>query len=558
MAWLVVDTDLRVVDGNGLFWSEVAFGGRVLPGTPLDVALPAELRDGVCEAARGVLRTGEPNPVCGVKLLPPGEPHRVVDLLVMPARMHGRDMVMIASSALGDAGRRVEELTLLHDMIRVLRQQTSIDRVLFTALTCATAGSGGLGFNRAWVLLVDDTGERLEGAMALGPSSSDEAMRIWAELTGSPRTLADFADAYDRWAEEPHPLQQTVRQMRFSMQDEAGLLPVLASVEGQAAVVTDAARDPRVSPRLAQLLGTSAFTVVPMVVGSTPRGVILADNVYSGAPITQGHVRLLSLFAQHAGMAIEDAQLHRTMEDHQRRLEEALTELRKTQAELVRTGKLAALGEMSARIAHDLRNPIVTLGGWARLVQEDPSDVETVARAAGIIAEESANLEGLLSMLLEPFTARHPRLEPTDLSRLVEDTLQTHENAAREQQIEVVRDYAPALPKVPADAAQFRRCLANLMKNAVQSMPRGGRLSVRTARTRPDEVIVQVADTGIGMTEEQSARAFDAFYSTGHYGSGLGLTIVWDIVQSHGFTIEVHSRPGEGSTFTIRVPVSPT
>ena len=556
MAWLVTDRELNVLDGNDLFWSEIAFCEPAARGTPLEQALPEDLLGCIRRAAGEAARTGKPADVPGLRVLPPGQPHRVVDLGVVPTSLRDQEVLLIASSAVGDAGRRVEELTLLHDMIRVLRQQTDIDRVLFTTLTCATAGSGGLGFNRAWVLLCDEGSRWLEGAMALGPASQEDAHRIWAALTSSPRTLDQFAAAYDRWvAEGPQPLQETVRAMRFPMGEDADRLPVLAVAENRPIHVLDAKADPRVHPQLATSLGDREFVVVPMVVGGAPRGVIMADNAYSGAPVTQGHVRLLSLFAQHAGMALEDAQLHRRMEGDQRKLRQAYADLQEAQDEVVRTGKLAALGEMAARIAHDLRNPLVTLGGWAQVVQEDPEDTQTVVTAARIIAEESANLEGMLSLLLEPFGARAPRLEPTDLNRLVDDTLQAHEHKAQQQGVAINRDFAADLPLVAADPAQFRRCLTNLMENAIQAMPRGGALSV-TTRREDSEILVNIGDTGIGMSEAQLPHIFDAFYTTGHFGSGLGLAIVWDIIQSHGFTIGVRSEPGHGSVFVVHIPLS--
>jgi len=556
MAWLAVDRNLGVVEGNALFWDEVALRQPVAPGTPLQESVSQDMFESLRGAIAQAMATDQPAHVPGLRILPPGHPHRIIDLVVVPGIIRNRDVLLIASSAVGDVGRRVEELTLLQDMIRVLRQQHDIDRVLFTTLTCATAGSGGLGFNRAWVLLCDADQHWLDGQMALGPASAEDAYRIWGELTSSPRTLDQFADAYDRWVSDlPRPLQNIVQQMRFSMAEDAPQLPVLALAEAQPVHVTDAANDERVGPRLAALLQAREFTVVPMVVSNEPCGVIMADNLYSGAPITEGHLRLLSLFAQHAGMAIEDAQLHREMESHQRELEQAYADLQRAQDQIVRASKLAALGEMSARIAHDLRNPLVTLGGWARVVQEDPNDTATVTTAAKIIAEECASLEQMLSMLLEPFTTRQMRLAPTDLNRLLDDTLQTQEHTAQQQAITVRRNLAPDLPIVPTDPAQFRRCLANLIENAIAAMPLGGTLSAAT-RLGDSEVLVEIADTGVGMDQDQLAHIFDAFYSTGRYGSGLGLAIVWDVVQSHGFSIDVRSEPGRGSTFTIHIPLA--
>jgi signal transduction histidine kinase len=107
---------------------------------------------------------------------------------------------------------------------------------------------------------------------------------------------------------------------------------------------------------------------------------------------------------------------------------------------------------------------------------------------------------------------------------------------------------------VPVDPGQFRRCVSNLIENAIEAMSQGGTLSVVT-RQGDGEIAVEIGDTGIGISEEQLPHIFDAFYTTGHFGSGLGLAIVWDIVQAHGFTIGVRSQPGRGSVFAIGIPL---
>lgn len=555
MAWLVADRQLKVIDGNDLFWGEIAFSEAAAPGTPLAEALPRDLWMGLEKAAKRAVTSREPVPLPGLRLFSGQQPHRVVDLQVIPAATRDREVLLIASSAVGDAAQRVEELSLLHDMVRVLRQDTQIERVLFTILTCATAGSGGLGFNRAWVLLFGEAGQWLEGQMALGPASGEDARRIWSAIAQQPRTLDEFVASYDRWvSKEPEPLQETVTQLRFSMAEDGDKLPVLAARDRRAIHVVDAAGDERVDDRLRQVIGANEFVVVPMMVRNRPYGVIMADNLYSGAPITEGHVRLLSLFGQHAGMAIEDALNHRKIEQDQRELEQAYADLQEAQDEVVRTGKLAALGEMSARIAHDLRNPLVTLGGWAQVVQEDPTDAETVEAAARIIAEEAVNLERMLSLLLEPFAARNVRLDPADLNQLVREVVLTHEHQAQERGIAIEQEYVEGLPPIGVDHGHFRRCLTNLVENALEAMPHGGTLTVSTERSEA-EVAITVGDTGIGMTDAQRSHIFDAFYTTGHYGAGLGLAIVWDVVRSHGFTIEVQSEPGKGSTFIIHIPL---
>lgn len=553
VATLLTTTDLKVIEGNGIFWERVCGCGEAAEGTPLEEALPTELYDAIAGAALKTAGDAAAVEVPGVRLYSSGQPQRVVDLNVRRATDGERELLMVAVNTVPDTGRRVAELTLLNDMVRVLRQETEPERVLFAALTCATAGTGGIGFNRAWLFVVDPSGHWLEGRMALGPNSEEEAHEIWSRVAAEPRTLDEFASAYDRWAERTQPIQETVRGLRFSMEQDADRIPVLAATGRRSILITNAEEDPRVDERLREVLGVRELVVVPLLVAEQARGVLMADNRYSREPISDGDVRLLTLFAQHAGLALESALTYEQIQASRRELENAYTSLQRTQAELVRTEKLAAIGEMSARIAHDLRNPLVTIGGWAKDLQEDPSDPLVVHRAASIIAKEATNLEEILSMLLEPLAQRQIRMQPVDLNSLVVDRALACESDFAERGIEIRTQLSGGLPQVRGDISALRRMLQNLMDNAADAMPEGGVLTLSTAEDE-DHIRLGIEDTGVGMSKEAAERIFDAFYTTKHYGSGIGLAVVWETIRAHGFDIDVHSTPGEGTRFEITIP----
>lgn len=554
VAMLLADCELNVIAGNNAFWERVCNCAPPPEGTPLRDALPAELFAGVEQALAQIAEDGTPAEVPGLRLYSSDQPQRVIDLRVSTVTREGRRLITIAANTVPDTGRRLAELTLLNDMVRALRQEEEIDRVFYAILTCATAGTGGIGFNRAWLLLVDQEGEWLEGRMALGPGSEEEAHEIWARVAAEPHTLDDFTAAYSIWADQPpNEVQQKVQQMRFSMTDDADKVPVLAALQRRAINIKNASTDERVSDELQEMLDVEEFVVVPMIVSDQPRGVLMADNRYSHQPITDGDIRLLTLFAQHAGLAIEAALAYSEIQRGRHELETAYTSLQRTQAELVRAEQLAAIGEMAARIAHDLRNPLVTIGGWACDLAEEPDDPDVVRRAAKIIANEASNLEEILSMLLEPLAQRQLRLGPIDLNSLVVDRAITSENGFRQRGIEIELDLARDLPRIRGDIAQLRRCLQNLLDNAADAMPDGG--TVKLSTWQDDEnVCLSIEDTGVGLSNEASARIFDAFYTTKHYGSGIGLAVVWDTIRAHGFEIDVRSEPGAGTAFIIRIP----
>ncbi|HCA48044.1 MAG TPA: hypothetical protein DEP45_12050 [Armatimonadetes bacterium] len=554
VAMLVADRELNVIEANDEFWSNVCACGPVAEGTPLRDALPGEIWAGVEKALAQVIANEEPIEIPGLRIYSSSQPQRVVDLHVSMAEDGARKVVMISASTVPDTGRRLAELTLINDMVRVIRQETQLERVFFAVLTCATAGTGGIGFNRAWLFVVDPSGEWLEGRMALGPNSPEEANEIWSRVASEPHTLDDFTAAYDRWAERAaEPLQHTVQSLRFSMNDGAELLPVAAAIQGRALRVDHAESDPRVSHQFRELLDLDEFVVVPLLVSNQPRGVLMADNRFSRQPILDADVRLLNLFSQHAGLAVESALALEEIRRGRQELENAYASLQKTQGELVRAEQIAAIGEMSARVAHDLRNPLVTIGGWARDLTEEPDDVEAVKHAAEIIAGESSRLEEILSMLLEPLAQRQLHLRPLDLNDLLVDRAMTSESTLREQGIQMRTHLAEGLPLVRGDIAQLRRSVQNLIDNAADAMPEGGTLEVTTSQD-PENVWLTIEDTGVGMSKEATERIFDAFYTTKHYGSGIGLAVVWETIRLHGFDIEVKSAPSEGTLFVIRIP----
>lgn len=551
---LLVDYDLKVMQANDAFWEFMAAAGPAPAGTPVADAIPAELSPTMADALTRARDAGAPILLESVRLQAAGQPECVFDLHIAPADLHGTPALIVTSTLVPDTGRRVAELTLLNDMVRVLRQQTDLERVLFTTLTCATAGYG-LAFNRAFVLLVDPSGERLEGRMAVGPASEEEAHRVWASILEHPTTLEDFAAAYDTWSgSADHPLHQLVRRMRFSLKQDAARVPAAAVVQRRTIKIDDAFNDQRVGPELCEALSVPEFVVAPMFVADEATGVIMADNRFSGRQIGHGDLRLLSLFAQHAGIAIESAQAYHAIQARGQELERAYARLKETQEELVRIEKLAAIGEMAARVAHDVRNPIVTIGGWAQDLQEEPEDVATVTRASAIIAEQAMNVERILSMLVQPLASREILPEPTDLNRLVHDTLIMQEPVLSAQNIELRMELAEDLPQVRCDRAQIRRALANLLDNAAGAMPEGGVLSARTGAD-DKAVWLELADTGVGMVPEVAAQIFDPFFTTRHYGSGLGLAIVWDTITAHGWSIDVHTEPGKGTSFILRAPL---
>jgi two-component system, NtrC family, sensor histidine kinase PilS len=237
-----------------------------------------------------------------------------------------------------------------------------------------------------------------------------------------------------------------------------------------------------------------------------------------------------------------------------------LSSIKQMEERMRQADRLAALGRLSANIAHEIRNPLASVSGAIEvLARELPPDA-TRGRLVEIVLSESARLNQLISDFLE--YARPAPLAPMEVNaaKVLDEVLLLLEHRQLPDDLKVVREYGDALV-VRADPQQLRQALWNLGLNAVQSMPSGGELRVGARRLdlpgRPDRVEIWIGDTGSGIAETDLPHIFEPFYSTKPEGSGLGLAMVYRVVQEHGGEIDVRSTPGSGTLFTFTLPAAP-
>ena len=240
-----------------------------------------------------------------------------------------------------------------------------------------------------------------------------------------------------------------------------------------------------------------------------------------------------------------------------------LRQLEESQAQLLQAQKVASVGQMAAGVAHELNNPLMVILGNTqlalRMLTRAPQPVEKLrpelTELLQALDQESHRAKTIVSNLLDFVRVRPPAQVPSDLHALLEESLKLVEHQASLQSVEVERRYAPALPPVLVDPSQIKQVFLNVILNAVQAMPNGGKLTFETSATER-AVRVEVRDTGVGIPEEQIAKIFDPFFTTKEpgKGTGLGLFICYGIIERHRGTLRVASKPGEGTTITIELP----
>jgi signal transduction histidine kinase len=314
-----------------------------------------------------------------------------------------------------------------------------------------------------------------------------------------------------------------------------GLAGEVAS-SGRPVRIADAYADPRFDPSVDAATGyrTRSLLVVPLRHRSGEVvGVLEVLNKRAGA-FDEDDEAFLEAFGAHAAVALENARLA---------------------DERVRAERLAAVGTAVARLVHDLKSPLGGLQGYADLLAQDPPE-ELRARCLDGLRRQGQRMRHMLQSILAFVRGEEAWLfARTDLDALLDEAVADLGAALSEARVEVSR--APGRAgQARVDAMAVRRLLDNLARNGAEAMPGGGRLLVG-ASAREGEVVLEVSDTGVGMTEVQRRRLFEPFATTGKAeGTGLGMGIVLRIVEAHGGRIEVTSEPGRGTCVRVRLPAA--
>ena len=234
-----------------------------------------------------------------------------------------------------------------------------------------------------------------------------------------------------------------------------------------------------------------------------------------------------------------------------------LTELKSLKQEIVRNQRLAAVGRLASGVAHEIRNPLSSIKGFATYFKERYRDVPEDRQIAGIMIQEVDRLNRVVGQLLEfsrPVTLSRSR---ADMAVMIPESLRMVEEKAAAQQIRIETEVAPDMPAACIDTDRIRQVLLNLYLNAIEAMGTGGTLRVAVyPGPGDDRFTIQVTDSGTGIDSGDLGHIFDPYFTTKPSGTGLGLAIVHNIVEAHGGEINVESRFGNGTTVYVRLPLA--
>ncbi|HUA67461.1 MAG TPA: ATP-binding protein, partial [Candidatus Saccharimonadales bacterium] len=319
-------------------------------------------------------------------------------------------------------------------------------------------------------------------------------------------------------------------------------------------------------PLAEKLAGTGwrSAVGVPLMLEENLFGVLMAARVKPDG-FSSNDCEFLRMLSEHVALAAHQERLHKN-------LEKAYNELRQTQAAVLQQERLKALGQMASGIAHDVNNALSPVVGFSEIILNGGYGLNPEAKKyLKYIRTAGDDIAHIVARLREFYRARQVNepLLALDLNALVEQVADMTRPRWRDIPqskgitIEMRTELAPRVPKLTGIESEIREALTNLVLNAVDAMPDGGQITLRTRFLHrekdgghPGQVVVEVSDTGIGMSEETRKRCLEPFFSTkGKRGTGLGLAMVYGVMERHEGSIEIQSEPGKGTTFCLIFPV---
>jgi signal transduction histidine kinase len=380
----------------------------------------------------------------------------------------------------------------------------------------------------------------------------DNAMRCVEELTDAEASSIfemdrDKGEIFFRLARGERGAQVKETRLRVG-EGVAGWV----AATGRPALISSPLDDPRFAKRLDANSGfrTRCILCVPLQCKNRLVGVLQVLNKRGLGGFDERDLELVTLLANQVAIALENAKLHDRLTQQ---FAFTAEELKTTQQRLIRSERLAALGRLAEGVAHEVRNPVLIIAGFARRLLSRLSPEDPVRKSLRIIIEEAERLEGVVREVENLAGLRQPVLRPVHAIEVLERALSRVSSSFPAHSVRSLCSFAREIPEIMGDEELLELALSHVIRNAFEAMTQGGTLQL-SAETQLDDLVISVGDTGAGIPPGALPNVFDPFFTSKPHGSGLGLATAHRVVSDHEGEIQIHSIPGEGTVVRIRLP----
>ncbi|RKZ08052.1 hypothetical protein DRQ05_02175 [bacterium] len=447
--------------------------------------------------------------------------------------------------------RRSKLMNLLSEVSKIIARLEHEEDIILAILTVITAKQG-LGFNRGFVFLKGPEYDMIRGKYALGPSSLEEAQSIWKILEKDETISLEklVSKGQKLMYLKNSPLTRITSRLSIALDEPDSLL-----IKGMEEVRFLEAKDLKSESdrKIANVLGLEKFCVCPIASAEDHLGFIIVDNIFTGQEITPEDAHLLEMIVEHATTSLRAAQLKESLKKNIESLKANYRKLKMYEERIMKAERLAISGELTSSIIHEIKNPLVAIGGFARNLLQSTSVSCADREKIEIIANEAFRLESYLNGLQSKVTEL--KLEEADVNQVLEDNCNLLTAELKGKNIQLIKDFSYDLPLCKLDQVKIHEVFLNLLQNAVDAVERDGTIRVKTW-SDSENVYVEISDSGKGIPRHQIDKIFTPFFTTKEEGSGLGLAFAHKIVKDHKGNISVSSTEGKGTTFTVTFPSS--
>lgn len=450
--------------------------------------------------------------------------------------------------------KMVSHLSILYDISSAMMTTVHYDELVWI-ITRSLTDRRGLGFDQVLILLLEEKTE--EQDPALFSSAFWSAKRELDNFLDRELSLVDILK---------NPSKEESVQMLTRGQEMGIKIPVSPdnpriisrALTEKKAMLGSRVFDMEYNVDLKDF-GLKTYAVVPMVAKNREVGVIAVDRSFSDGPITLDSLRDLAMLANQAGLAIENACLYDDLEHANRTLSQV-------RERLIDVEKAAAQVEMGAHLAHEVRNPLVSIGGFTQRLLKKIPETDPLRKYAEVIWEEVSRVNKVLNNVLDYSRNEKGRVQEFNLETKVLETIATLKHELERKKLTLETEIEPNLPKVSADDSQIMHIVLNIFYNAAQAMePGGGKIYLRLFKNREGDenyVACEITDTGPGIPDNILPNIFNDFFTSKSDGTGLGLSIVKKIVDRyHGFIWVINHPPhlpNSGASFIFMLPAVQT
>lgn len=433
---------------------------------------------------------------------------------------------------------KLKELLILNRLSSLHLSKIRLNRLASIILEALTSNAP-LFFDRAMLFMLNERTQILQGMLGI--------VRL-ADGTGKTGPAGGTGDipANESKGESDSPLNKELRSQRIELKKGRGGF-YRAVTEKKVIFQQNLQKINVEAPELFSRLkiGTCAF--MPLIWKNGIVGVVVVDNPLSAKKISRNDLKFLRLFANHAGIAIENLMLYKSLEDANRKLQE-------TQEQLVHGERLATIGEMAASIAHELKGPMIAIGGFARRLAKSIPPGSGAAGYVSTIIEEELRLEAMLDEILSFSRKTTSCYDLCQVVDIVEQSLAILSYTFEKNRVTLTRSFPKKAPLLYADCQQLKQVFINLFQNALDAMPEGGSLQVAIHSARlanKNAVAIKITDSGGGIPDSLLNNLFTPFFTTKASGTGLGLPIANRIITNHNGKIKVKNHAAGGAEFTV-------